>query len=92
MKMRVEFEPRPVRHVAVQCPECKKWFAGRDITEHDINDEIDLEFAHFECPVCNYRFGYDRDKVPSKSQIEIIECGSTEEVYHGCLRKKEVWE
>lgn len=29
--VRVEYEPLPIRHIAVQCPECKNWFHGMDM-------------------------------------------------------------
>ena len=91
MNVRVEFEPRLVRHVAVQCPVCQNWFHGRDISNDDLDDEIDLEYGRFECPVCDYQFGYHPEPT-RRHQMEIIECGSEDEVYHGCLHKKEVWE
>ena len=35
MNVRVEYESTPIRHIAVQCPYCSKWFNGRDIFNGD---------------------------------------------------------
>jgi len=95
MKVRVEFEPVPIRHIAVQCPSCLKWFNGWDIVsaEHPFRDlryAHDIEFATFHCPICDDDFGdcnpYDR------THVKIEEVGSADECYKGCLRKKETWE
>ena len=39
--VRVEYEPLPIRHIAVQCPNCKKWFRGWEITEDDLREAED---------------------------------------------------
>jgi len=31
INIRVEYELTPIRHLAVQCPECKSWFKQGDI-------------------------------------------------------------
>lgn len=91
MKVRVEFGLTPVIHIAVQCDSCNNWFNGRDITSSDIDDEVDIEYATFECPVCGHTFGYDTLS-RHKQNIELTECKSRDEVYLGCLYKKETWE
>lgn len=90
---RVEYECTPVRHIAVQCPECKRWYHGRDITHDDLDYDYQIEFAEFECPVCYTKFScfnYHRENTLVLSS-HIEECGDAEEVYEGCLTKKEVW-
>lgn len=37
MKIRVEYEPIPIRHIAVQCDNCFKWFDGREIVAEEKN-------------------------------------------------------
>jgi hypothetical protein len=35
-KVRIEYDRIPIRHVAVQCPACEKWFHGNDITSRNL--------------------------------------------------------
>lgn len=85
MNVRVEYDPTPIRHIAVQCPNCKRWFHGYDATNDEIRFDYQIRYARFECPVCEAFFcGYDH--------CEITEFGSAEEVYKGCLEKKVSWE
>lgn len=90
--VRVEYEGTPIRHIAVQCPKCEKWFHGWDIVKgrdpyNALGYAHDIHWAEFECPVCGAEFGgLQHNDGPS-----IVEVGHPE-VYEGCLEKKEVWE
>ena len=92
IKFRVEYDPTPIRHIAVQCPYCGKWFSGRDIlASGDLRYGCDIVFAEFHCPVCNMNFsGYYPDS--GFETVVIKECGDHTEVYKDCLKKKETWE
>ena len=101
INVRVEYEPTPIRHIAVQCPHCQRWFKGYDITNNDLNYDYQLNFATFNCPICKKSFGYNSDRLfkfhntMSEYQDKIkIEESSFPEVYDGCLEKKEqiTWE
>lgn len=85
--VRVEYESKPVRHIAVQCPECRKWFHGFDITDKSISDEYDIYLAEFCCPICGKVFG----EFDHRDHATIEEVGYPD-VYKDCLKKKEVWE
>lgn len=92
MNVRVEYEATPIRHIAVQCPECENWFHGWDIVKGErafdaLRYESDINWVTFECPVCGSEFG----GLQNKEKINIKEV-SYPEVYDGCLEKKEVWE
>lgn len=93
--VRVEYECTPIRHIAVQCPKCKKWFYGSDITEDDLTYSYQIDIATFHCPVCKTEFGYNRDnnwnplKEKDKSFIEEV---SYPDVYQDCLTQKIIWE
>lgn len=43
--VRVEYESTPIRHIAVQCPNCKKWFRGWEITEDNLRYAYEINFA-----------------------------------------------
>lgn len=93
INFRVEFDPQPIRHVAVQCPHCGRWFKARDITKDNIACETDLEFATFYCPVCEHAFSaytpsWSSDDLP---EVKIEEVGYPE-VYKHCLKRREIWE
>ena len=90
--VRVEYESTPIRHIAVQCPECNKWFHGWDIVKGErafdvLRYEHDINWAEFECPVCGKEFGglQHADK-PNIKEVEYPE------VYEDCLTKKETWQ
>jgi hypothetical protein len=84
MKVRVEYGDRPIKHIAIQCPNCQSWFYGSDVTKDHLEYENDIEYAMCCCPKCNFRFsGID-------SGLEIEEV-SYPEVHKGCLHKKTVW-
>lgn len=90
MEARVEYDLRPIRHVAVQCTQCNHWFAAYEITDKTIRDVVDLQLAEFNCPVCGNEFGY-HSRARSHEILEIQECDSVTEVYDGCLHKYENW-
>lgn len=87
MKVRVEFDPTPIRHIAIQCPKCERWFYGWDVTTDNLCYEYEIKYAHCTCPVCGNTFSwYDEDEV----EVETVD--SAEACYDGCLEKKVVWE
>ena len=91
--VRVEYECTPIRYIAVQCPKCKKWFHGTDITHDDLRYSYQIDMASYRCPVCDTKFGYDNKRNPfiekDKPHIEEV---SYPEVYDGCLTQKVIWE
>lgn len=94
MNVRVEYESTPIRHIAVQCPHCLRWFNGREVLNgdwlRDLRYDYQIHFASFNCPICNDEFGYVNSY--DNNHIEIKEVGSAEECYKGCLQRKEIWE
>lgn len=93
INFRVEHDPAPIRHVAVRCPECFRWFRGRDITADSLHDDVDLKFALFVCPVCGSSFSaYDNNRIwDDEHEIDIEEVAYPD-VYKDCLTRKETWE
>lgn len=89
MNIRVEYEPAPIRHIAVQCPKCEKWFYGYDITENELKYNYQIYTAQFKCPVCGRIFGADAYNKYATLNIDEV---SHPEIYKDCLRRKEVWE
>lgn len=89
LNIRVVYEPTTIRHVAVQCPFCGKWFNGNDITNDRLHYEYDIKYARFLCPICNRQFTADTEFMDIKVNIEESNSGN---VYKDCLQKKEVWE
>lgn len=75
-KARVVLDPAPIRSVAVECPKCKKWFYGRDITTSNLFFDYELDYAEFTCPICRTEFG--------GIQPDFEEVGSVEECYKDC--------
>ena len=91
MNVRVEYEATPIRHIAVQCPACGKWFCGWDIVNGKnafdrLRYESDIRWTEFVCPVCETEFG----GLQHNEKVDIKEVGYPE-IYDGCLKKKEVW-
>ena len=84
--VKVEYETKPIRHIAVQCPACSKWFNGREITDLTINDITDVYDAVFACPICGQVFGEfdDRDHA-------IVEESRYPDIYNDCLKKSVIW-
>lgn len=90
MNIRVEYEATPIRHIAVQCPQCERWYDARDITPHALSYDGDIYHAQFNCPVCGKIFG--ADECQGYANVKIQSCSCSTEVYAGCLRRKEVRE
>lgn len=92
MNVRVELDPAPIRHIAVQCPECGNWFHGWEIANgkpfDDLRYDYQINFATFTCPLCEKEFG----GLQHAEKIHVQEVGSAEECYKGCLTKKVTWE
>jgi len=89
--VRVEYELTPIRHIAVQCPKCEKWFLGWDIVKGENPFDVlryayNIKYAEFECPLCGEEFGGMQHN--DKPNIEEV---GYPKVYDGCLQKKEVW-
>lgn len=89
MNVRVTYEPTPIRHIAVQCPRCEKWFNGKDITKDKLEYDYQLYHAQFNCPACGKIFGADAYNNYATLYIEEM---SYPEIYKDCLQRKEVWE
>lgn len=85
VNMKVEYESTPIRHLAVQCPDCGNWFFGHDIFKYDCQYDYQLRGAECHCPKCGSDF-----KVDFESNIE--ESDEFPEFYDKCLRQKVTWE
>lgn len=84
INIRLEYELTPIRHLAVQCPECKSWFKQGDICLDYISYSYQLFSTQYTCPKCNFDFkAYD---------INIEECFNSKEVYRDVSKKKVIWE
>ena len=89
MNVRVVYESIPIRHIAVQCPHCGKWFHGWDVCKDgDLRFDHQISFANFECPVCNKVFG----NIMRGEDVKIKEVGDADECYENCLKQKVIWE
>ena len=88
LNMRIEYEPTTIRHIAVQCPKCGKWFKGKDLTKDRLFYGHDIHYAQFECPLCNTNFTADSEYIDVDVHIEEADYPN---VYKDCLQKKEVW-
>ena len=88
INFRIEYETRQIRHLAVQCPQCKKWFRGYDIVEEhdDLESDYALLYASFYCPLCEDEFMVD-----GKWNNMSIEEVAYPEVYNECLNKEVKW-
>ena len=82
VNIKVEFEPRQIRHLAIECPECKNWFNSYDICDEDIRYNYQLSYNNCECPKCGCLFKTNNNNIQ--------EC-SYEEVYKDVLEKKVEW-
>lgn len=90
MNVRVDFEPRYIRHIAVQCTGCGKWFNGRDISvDNKLMVVWDIYKTQFVCPCCGKVFGADAHNDFASLNVEEVEYP---EVFEGCSRKVERWE
>ena len=89
--VRVEYDNIPIRHIAVQCPKCNKWFMGWDIVNGNpfevLRFQHDINWATFTCPVCGEEFG----GLQHADKPNITEAYHPE-IYDGCLERKETWE
>lgn len=90
MNVRIMYDPAPTRHIAVQCPDCERWFNGRDISDSEIEFDHELFNAQFECPVCGKIFGPDSHQ--NYANVVVEECGNHNEVYQDIYKKVEKWE
>ena len=88
VRIKVEYEPRPIRHMVIQCPDCEKWFMPGDIVTKECiypNYEEDIEcFTRCKCPSCNCEF--DLGNVEEDTDV------SFPEFYEKVAKRKEVWE
>lgn len=89
LNVRIEYEPTTIRHIAVQCPKCGKWFKGKDLTKDRLYYEHDINYAQFECPSCGNNFTAYREFMSMEVSVEEVDYPN---VYKDCLQKKEVWE
>ena len=86
MNVRIEYDAAPIRHIAVQCPQCNRWFNGREIVDGDvIKYKQDLDFTDFICPVCGRIFSEYGDNIA-------VEETDYDGVYKDCMKRKVVWE
>lgn len=90
MNVRIMYDPSPIRHIAVQCPSCDRWFNGQDISDREIEFDYELYHAQFECPVCGKIFG--SDAYQNNANVVIEECGNHNDVYKDIYQKVEKWE
>lgn len=82
INMRIEYDPAPIRHIAVQRPKCNNWFHGRQITSDRLDYEYQLDRAVFTCPVCHDDFGFGgRRFVPVVNAAEV----GFPEIYEDCI-------
>lgn len=85
VNMKVEYDATPIRHLAIECPDCHFWFFGSDITKERCIYDYELKGAECRCPKCDSEF-----KVDYESNIE--ESDEFPEFYDNCLRKRVVWD
>ena len=85
VNMKVEYGATPIRHLAVQCPNCNNWFYGCDIIEDECRYSCQLRGAKCTCPKCGSKF-----KVDNESNIE--ESGELPAFYDKCLKQNVTWE
>lgn len=85
VKMKVEYERTPIRHLAVQCPDCESWFIGVDIFKNSPRYSYELTNAQCHCPKCGSDFVTD-------CESEISTDVSFPEFYNNCLKQKTTWE
>lgn len=88
--VKVEYDMMPIRHIAVECPRCKRWFRGGQITKDSLAEHYDIYNAKFICPLCKEEFGYDLYN--DKKDTPNIEESGYPDIYKDCLTKKEIWE
>ena len=85
VKVKFETESTPLRHLAIQCPYCKNWFQGDDITSERIHYVEHLPYSDCYCPICQESFSID-----PYSTLE--ESDEFPKFYEQCMHKKTTWE
>lgn len=88
--VRASYGDIPIDALAVQCPKCKKWFAGYQIDKKGrLEYKHDIKYVTFTCPLCEEEFGGIQH-----ADEPVIEEVAFDEVYKGCLERKIkiVWE
>ena len=86
MNIRVEYEIPEIRHLAIQCPVCKTWFCGYDLSDKIFVHVYNLANEDLYCPICENSFN-----TSDYGKIEVEE-RDYPEVYEGCIKKKVTWE
>lgn len=88
VQIKIECDPRPIRHLAIQCPGCERWFMCDDIVTDSSNYpmyEEDISFfTDCRCPVCGKMFNL--------KNVEKDESVEFPEFYKNCTKKKVTWE
>lgn len=82
--IKANFDPAPIRHLAIQCPECNNWFIGNDILENTIYYAYEISGSSCLCPKCNTSF-----IISINSDID--EEADFPEFYRKCLKRKITW-
>lgn len=90
MNVKIMYDPAPIRHIAVQCPDCKRWFNGQDIAEKELEYGYELYNTQFTCPVCGKIFG--SSAYSDHRDVKVEECDRHSDVYKDIYRKVEKWE
>ena len=88
INVRVEYEPKQIRHMAIQCPYCERWFAMGDALAHGakyVGYDDEIEFTNYHCPVCDRDFNRDFGR-----KFHVTEC-SYPDVYNGIMHKHVMW-
>ena len=85
-KVMLEYDSVPIRHIIVQCPECKKWFYLNHILSYD-SSEISYDYQLSKatscfCPICENSFIADTENAEEKE---------FDQMPHICV-KKTTWE
>lgn len=81
VKIYVEYEPTPFRHLVIECPKCDNKFLPYDICNDDVpmySWELSC-YCKCTCPMCGHSFDL--------SNTDIYEPDMDEEFYKG-VRKK----
>ena len=90
MNVKIMYDLAPIRHIAVQCPNCERWFNGQDIAEQELEYDYELYSAQFTCPVCGKIFG--SSAYSDHKDVKVEECDRHSDVYKDIYRKVEKWE
>lgn len=88
INLRIIFAPRPVREIAIQCPQCRCWFKGQEIAMEHISFESQIYRTRFVCPMCSMRIEPDAEN----GETKITECKTAAEVYDGCRQRVTIWQ